>query len=74
MTRLRRAAVLAAALLWAGAAQAEDGAPLTGTLKTVSGRGTLLIGVRSDAPPFAFRNPGGQYVGFAVDICRAAPA
>ncbi|HEY0203552.1 MAG TPA: amino acid ABC transporter substrate-binding protein [Acetobacteraceae bacterium] len=72
MTRLLLAAALAVGL--AGAAQAEDGAPLTGTLKAVAGRGTLLIGVRNDAPPFSFRNPGGQPVGFSVDICRGIAA
>ena len=72
MTRLLLAAALAVGL--AGAAQAEDGAPLTGTLKAVADRGTLLIGVRTDAPPFSFRNPGGQPVGFSVDICRGIAA
>lgn len=72
MTRMLLAAALAIGL--AGAAQAEDGAPLTGMLKAVAGRGTLLIGVRTDAPPFSFRNPGGQPVGFSVDICRGIAA
>ena len=72
MTRLRLAAALVLAL--AGAARAEEGAPLTGTLQAVSARGTLLIGVRDDAPPFSFRNPGGQPVGFTVDICRGIAA
>ena len=72
MTRLRLAAALA--LLLAGAARAEEGVPLTGTLKAVGDRGTLLLGVRDDAPPFSFRNPGGQPVGFSVDICRGIAA
>lgn len=72
MTRLRLAVALAVGL--AGAARAEDGAPLTGTLKAVADRGTLLLGVRTDAPPFSFRNPGGQAVGFSVDICRGIAA
>ncbi len=72
MTRLQLAAALAITL--AGAAQAEDGAPLTGTLKTVADRGTLLLGVRTDAPPFSFRNPGGQPIGFSVDICHGIAA
>ena len=72
MTWLRLAAALVLAL--AGAARAEEGAPLTGTLQAVSARGTLLIGVRDDAPPFSFRNPGGQPVGFTVDICRGIAA
>lgn len=72
MNRLLLAMTLAAGL--AGTAQAEDGAPLTGTLKAVADRGTLLVGVRNDAPPFSFRNPGGQAVGFSVDICRGIAA
>ncbi len=64
--------------LWAGAllaliasgARAEDGAPLTGTLKTIEARGTILVGVRDTAIPFAFRNKAGEPVGFSVDVCR----
>ncbi len=70
----RVAAVLGLALGIAGPAWAQDGAPLAGTLKAVSDRGTLLVGVRDDAPPFAFRNPGGQPIGFTVDICRRIAA
>lgn len=75
MTWLRPTAALAfLACIAAGAARAEEGAPLTGTLKAVSARATLLIGFREDAPPFAFRNPGGQPVGFSLDICRGIAA
>jgi glutamate/aspartate transport system substrate-binding protein len=64
--------------LWAGAllalasfcAHAQDGAPLTGTLKTIAQRGTIRVGVRADAIPFAFRNKAGEPIGFSVDLCR----
>lgn len=65
-------AALAAALLalsW-GPAVAQEDAVLSGTLLAIRDRGTIRIGVREDAVPFAFRNPGGQPVGFSVDICH----
>ena len=52
-------------------ARAEDGALLTGTLKAIHERGTVLIGHREDALPFSFLNKAGQPVGFSVDICHA---
>ena len=51
------------------AAVAQEG-PLTGTLKGILDRGSILIGVRADAVPFSFRNKGGQPVGFSVDLCH----
>ncbi len=67
-------AVLAALLVSLCAALAcparADDLVLSGTLKTIHDRGTILIGVRTDAVPFAFRNPGGQPIGFSVDICH----
>ena len=53
------------------AAQAEDGVFLTGALKTMGDRGTIRIGYREAAVPFAFMNPGKQPVGFSVDLCHA---
>ena len=49
---------------------AEEGAPLTGTLKTIHDRGTILIGYRDSALPFSFLNKAGQPVGFSLDICH----
>ena len=67
--RSRLALVLVAA--WTcGAAWAEDGILLSGTLKTISDRSTILIGYRDSAPPFSFLNPGGQPVGFSLDLCH----
>lgn len=67
------AAAIMAALLAAAPARAQDGL-LSGTLKTVKDRGTLLLGVRDSAVPFAFANPGGQSVGFSVDLCLGIAA
>jgi glutamate/aspartate transport system substrate-binding protein len=67
MRRLLLLAVLAA-LVWGGA-RAEDGL-LSGTLKTISSRGTILIGYRDSAPPFSFLNRGHQPIGFSLDLCH----
>ncbi len=50
-------------------ARAQD-VVLTGTLKTIRDRGTIQIGYRENATPFAFANRAGQPVGFSVDICH----
>jgi ABC-type amino acid transport substrate-binding protein len=50
-------------------ARAEEGV-LSGTLKTVGDRGTILVGYRESAPPFSFLNPGKQPVGFSLDLCH----
>lgn len=74
-TRRAAAGLLALSGLGLGAAaRAQSGDPLTGTLKAVAERGTILIGVRDNAVPFAFLNKGGQPVGFAVEICRGIAA
>jgi glutamate/aspartate transport system substrate-binding protein len=53
-----------------GGARAEDGVVLSGTLKTINDRGTILIGYRDSAPPFSFLNPGHQPIGFSLDLCH----
>ncbi len=67
MRRLLALALLA--LCAGGVARAQD-VILSGTLKTINERGTILIGYRDTAPPFSFLNPGKQPVGFSVDICH----
>ncbi len=74
MTPWRTCVLAAAALCLASAARAEEGALLTGTLKTVKQRGTLLIGYRESALPFSFLNKGGQPVGLSLDLCRGVAA
>jgi glutamate/aspartate transport system substrate-binding protein len=58
------------AILHRGPAHGEEGAVLTGTLKTINDRGTILIGYRTTALPFSFVNRAGQPIGFSVDICH----
>lgn len=67
---IRAALALLALSILSGPARAQDDEALSGTLLSISGRGTIRIGVRDDAVPFSFRNPGGQPVGFSVDICH----
>jgi glutamate/aspartate transport system substrate-binding protein len=51
-------------------ARAEEGEALTGTLKTINDRGSILIGYRETALPFSFLNKAGQPVGFSLDLCH----
>ena len=64
-------ALAAAVMAWPVHAQEVE---LTGTLRTIYARGTIRLGVRGAAVPFAFRNKAGQPVGFSVDICRGIAA
>ena len=71
MRRLRSAVILAIAMAWTcGSTRAEEGELLTGTLKTINDRGTILIGYRDSALPFSFLNKAGQPVGFSLDLCH----
>ncbi len=71
MRCLSRVALLAVATLWTFvAARAEEGDLLTGTLKTIHARGTILIGYRQNALPFSFLNKAGQPIGFSLDLCH----
>lgn len=61
--------LLAVLLLGSFPAWAQD-ALLTGTLKTINDRGTILIGVREASLPFSFLNKGRQPIGLSVDLCH----
>jgi glutamate/aspartate transport system substrate-binding protein len=64
------AAMLLAAVSTGMGAYAQDGDVLTGTLKAIDDRGTILIGYRKDALPFSFLNKAGQPIGFSLDLCH----
>jgi glutamate/aspartate transport system substrate-binding protein len=69
-----KALMLAAlALCQAPAALAQQSnafvVPYTGTLKKVNESGVLRIGHRENSPPFAFLDPKGKPVGYALDLC-----
>jgi len=71
MRRLTAIALLTLAVRCAcGSALAEEGAILSGTLKTISNRGSILIGYRESSLPFSFLNKARQPVGFSLDICH----
>jgi glutamate/aspartate transport system substrate-binding protein len=60
---------VAASFAVCASALAED-ALLSGTLKTINDRGTILIGIRDSSVPFSFHNKAGQPIGFSVDLCH----
>jgi glutamate/aspartate transport system substrate-binding protein len=66
----RLALLLCATILLPAYAMAQEDSLLSGTLKTIQDHGSIRIGVREAAVPFAFRNKGGQPVGFSVDLCH----
>ena len=47
---------------------------LSGTLKAIRDRGTILIGHRENSVPFSFRNKAGQPVGLSIELCRGIAA
>ena len=68
--RLLAGAVVAAGLLWLSAVQAR-----ADDLATIKQRGTLIVGVKADYPPFGFRTPSGQIAGIepalAADVAKS---
>jgi general L-amino acid transport system substrate-binding protein len=61
------ALTLSSALLAASASAGER-------LNSIRQKGFLTCGVGADVPGFSQRKPGGQWVGFDVDICKAIGA
>jgi len=63
-------ALMAAALLCLGAARAN-----ADDLATIKQRGTLIVGVKADYPPFGMRDPSGAIVGIepslAADVAKS---
>lgn len=74
MTNRFRRALLAVALALALApAHGADPVPagaLAPRLAALRASGTVRIGFREDTLPFAYRGPGGQVLGYSIDICR----
>ena len=67
-TLLRRP--LLKALFAASLALAVPAALAAATLDKVRNSGTLTIGYRSDARPFAYTDPAGKPAGYSVELCR----
>jgi polar amino acid transport system substrate-binding protein len=57
--------VMAAAMLgWlTGLARAD-------TLEDIKKKGTLVVGVKADYPPYGFRDPSGEIVGMEIDMAK----
>jgi glutamate/aspartate transport system substrate-binding protein len=56
---------LAACVLCAGPATAQDG----GTLKKIKDGGAITLGVREGASPLSFLDDKKQYIGYSIDLC-----
>jgi polar amino acid transport system substrate-binding protein len=67
--RLLAGAVFIVGLLWLSAVQAR-----ADDLATIKQRGTLIVGVKADYPPFGFRAPSGEIQGIepalAADVAK----
>jgi polar amino acid transport system substrate-binding protein len=61
--------VMAAAMLgWlTGLARAD-------TLEDIKKKGTLVVGVKADYPPYGFRDPSGEIVGMEIDMAKDVAA
>jgi ABC-type amino acid transport substrate-binding protein len=67
VTEFRSAALIAAALLVAGAVHAQA---LDGRMKRIAQTKTIAIAYRADATPFAFKEDSNQVSGFSIDLCK----
>jgi ABC-type amino acid transport substrate-binding protein len=69
MIRLTRAALVAGTLL-ALAVPSHAQEALTGTLKTIQTRKSVLVGYVTDAFPMSFAGEGGKAQGYSVELCE----
>jgi ABC-type amino acid transport substrate-binding protein len=44
-------------------------AELTGTLKAIAERGSIVLGYREAQPPMAFKDQSGAPIGYSIDLC-----
>lgn len=49
-------------------------AAMADTLESIAERGTIRLGVRTDATAFSFKNELGEPAGYTVELCRAIAA
>ena len=67
--------LLAGILLVAGLFALEERQANADDLATIKRRGTLIVGVKTDYPPFGFRSPSGEIVGIepalAADVAKS---
>jgi polar amino acid transport system substrate-binding protein len=69
MNRLSRILCLTLAMVVAGGALAADLKP-SPTLEAIRAKGEIVIGVKTDLPPFGALDANGKSVGMEVDIAR----
>ncbi len=62
------ALVAVAALSSLAGPAAAFGQELTGTLKKVHDAGAVTLGFRESSPPFSYRGPRGEPIGYSVDL------
>ena len=63
-------AVLLGVLAAAAQEQEQPAGALTGTLKKIKDRGSIVLGYRADALPFSYLNRRQQPIGYSVDLCQ----
>ena len=63
--------LLAAILIAAGLFTLQGHRANADDLATIKQRGTLIVGVKADYPPFGFRSPTGEIVGIEPDLAAA---
>lgn len=78
---MKAAALLLAALLALGSAQAEDGPepdarnagaqPLSGLLAQLRASGSVALAYRTSSVPFSYLSTQGEPIGYSVALCRA---
>jgi glutamate/aspartate transport system substrate-binding protein len=67
------ASLVAVVLLLAGfhaAAQTQLVVRYTGTLAKINERGSVVLGHRTNSPPFAFLDASGKPTGYSLDLCE----
>ena len=71
--RTSAASLVAVVLLLAGfhaAAQTQLVVRYTGTLAKINERGSVVLGHRTNSPPFAFLDASGKPTGYSLDLCE----
>jgi putrescine:ornithine antiporter len=66
-----RIAALAIAFLAAALLPLADAAAESATLNRIRTAGKLVLGYRTDARPFAFRDASGSAAGYSIDLCKS---
>ena len=64
------ACIVAFVFAHAADAQATSLVRHTGTLKKIDDSGTIVLGHRTNSPPFAFLDSAGKPIGYSLDLCE----